>query len=531
MHYVIGSGPAGVACARALAASGRPVTILDAGHLLEAEREGARSRLAHRDHYDAIARERNFGPGAVLQKQGAVPRKLAFGSDYPYRKAPGAANVAQSTDLCVEGSYARGGLSNVWGGAILPYRQSDIADWPISAEDLHPFYNLVAKFLPVAAEPDDLEHLFPLATELSPPLRCGAQSERFRRALADNKARLNAAGVYFGASRLAVDAHGVRGQAPCIYCGQCLHGCPRELIYTSRHGLSDLCARGGVAYRSGVVVKSIEERADSSIIRAVAFDGTPCSFEAKRAFLAAGPLHSTEILLRSLGLYDHAVHLRDSQYFLFPLLQFTGAKDVSSERQHTLAQTFMEILDAGLGDKTVHLQIYAYNDHISRLLDEKLGRLRRYFPGGALLGRLLLVQGYLHSSLSATIATSLHACGKSDELRLNRVENPQTKPKIMRLLSKLAGLSWPMRAFPVAPLLRIAEAGRGFHFGGSFPMARDPGPGQTDLLGRPFGFRRLHVVDATVFPSIAATTITYTAMANAYRIGARAAFLDEGSLQ
>jgi choline dehydrogenase-like flavoprotein len=529
MHYVIGSGPSGVACARALADSGRPVTILDAGHVLEAERESARSQLARQDRYDAIAREKTLGPG-VVSEQGAVPRKLAFGSDYPYRKAPGAANVAQSAGLCVEGSYACGGLSNVWGGAILPYRQSDIADWPISAEELQPFYARVAKFLPVAAEPDDLEHLFPLPSDHSASLRCGAQSERFRRALDDNRARLNGAGVYFGASRLAVEAQGARGQAPCIYCGQCLHGCPRELIYTSRRGLSDLCSRGGVVYRSGVVVKSMEERVDGVIIHAIAFDGTPCRFEAKRVFLAAGPLHSTEILLRSLRLYDHTVYLRDSQYFLFPLLQFAGVKDIRAERQHTLAQTFMEVMDTGLGDKTIHLQIYGYNDHISRLLDEKLGRFRRFCPSDALLGRLLLVQGYLHSSLSARIATTLHSCGKSDELRLTRVENPQTKPKILRLLAKLARLSWPMRAFPVAPLLRIAEAGRGFHFGGSFPMAHAPGPGQTDLLGRPFGLQRLHVVDATIFPSIAATTITYTAMANAYRIGAGAALLDEGAL-
>jgi len=67
-------------------------------------------------------------------------------------------------------------------------------------------------------------------------------------------------------------------------------------------------------------------------------------------------------------------------------------------------------------------------------------------------------------------------------------------------------------------LSTLAEPGRGFHTGGAFPMRDNPGPLETDRLGRPAGLRRVHAVDATVFPSIAATTITLTAMANAHRI-------------
>tara|TARA_B100001013_G_scaffold181209_1_gene109024 strand:- start:234 stop:398 length:165 start_codon:yes stop_codon:yes gene_type:complete len=40
----------------------------------------------------------------------------------------------------------------------------------------------------------------------------------------------------------------------------------------------------------------------------------------------------------------------------------------------------------------------------------------------------------------------------------------------------------------------------------------------TDLLGRPKNFKRIHCIDASVLPSIPATTITLSVMANAYRI-------------
>jgi choline dehydrogenase-like flavoprotein len=70
----------------------------------------------------------------------------------------------------------------------------------------------------------------------------------------------------------------------------------------------------------------------------------------------------------------------------------------------------------------------------------------------------------------------------------------------------------------VQKMLLLAGPGRGFHCGGTFPMQSKPDRLQSDTLGRPAGFRRLHVVDATTFPSVPAAPITYTVMANAHRI-------------
>jgi choline dehydrogenase-like flavoprotein len=71
--------------------------------------------------------------------------------------------------------------------------------------------------------------------------------------------------------------------------------------------------------------------------------------------------------------------------------------------------------------------------------------------------------------------------------------------------------------------MEISDPGRGFHHGGSFPMSAKPGAFETDTLGRPFGWKNIHVVDATVLPSVPATTITYPVMANAHRIATLAA--------
>ena len=52
-------------------------------------------------------------------------------------------------------------------------------------------------------------------------------------------------------------------------------------------------------------------------------------------------------------------------------------------------------------------------------------------------------------------------------------------------------------------------------------MAHQPGEFQTDGMGQLRQLPTLHIVDASVLPDLPAQTITFTIMANAYRIGSK----------
>jgi choline dehydrogenase-like flavoprotein len=485
MDFVIGSGPAGIACASALLARGRAVTMLDAGLQLEPEREAVRNAMAPKPKAEWTAAERAL----VAPVSGAgVPEKLSYGSDYPYRGTPPGS---------LRGSYAQGGLSNVWGSAIMPWRAQDMPGWPVTAEELAPGYTAATRLLPVSARTDDLATEWPLFGTPGAMLPPGRQSERLLAALHAKRDELRQAGVQFGAARLAVDAN------PCILCGACLAGCPRELIHSARHSLPALQA-AGLEYVSGVRVRRLEETQAGVKITA---DGQ--AFEADRVFLAAGALNSTEIMLRSLGRAEAV--LKDSQYFVLPLLQAGAAKGVAESPLHTLAQLFIEIDDPAVSPFGVHLQIYGYSDVLAAAVHAKLPR----WAAARLLERMMVIQGYLHSAHSGRIAVRL----ETDRLSLRPERNPETAPHLRALGRKLRAMTGAMRAWPVMAMLQQTEPGRGFHTGGSFPMSATPAPGETDRLGRPPGTSRIHMVDAAVLPSIAATTITLTAMANAWRIG------------
>ena len=62
------------------------------------------------------------------------------------------------------------------------------------------------------------------------------------------------------------------------------------------------------------------------------------------------------------------------------------------------------------------------------------------------------------------------------------------------------------------------KPGGSTHFGGSFEMSKDPNKFQTDILGRPFGLKKVHIVDASILPTLPAATIVYNTVANCIRI-------------
>lgn len=509
--YVIGSGPAGIACAQGLLAAGKQVVILDSGLSLEPDRQASVGRLAALPMAKWASDDLSLIKGDVSAGSAGIPLKLAYGSDYPYR------HVSGSTSIELDGpetkpSYARGGLSTVWGSAVLPYRQADIHDWPISVEDLEAGYRAVLRWMPLSARQDDLSTMFPLYVDEPASLPMSNQASRLLTDLNRKKSALNAKGVFFGTARLAV-------KSDCVKCGMCMYGCPHGLIYSAEQTLSGLVAQKRLQYVSGITVQRVSEKGSKVVLEAVDGSGSCVSFEADRVFLGAGLLNTTTILLRSLEQYDTAVQIQDSQYFLLPLLRLAGTNGVVREPLHTLAQLFFEIFDESISPYTVHLQTYTYNDLYREPVLAKLGPLKSVFPMEPFLGRLLLFQGYLHSRHSAVIAASLERNGKGDVLKLHSSSNPETMRLVKRINAKLLKLMSETGLMPLRPMLQMGKPGRGFHSGGSFPMSNSPTTLQTDIWGRPQGYSRVHAIDSSVLPTIPATTITFTVMANAYRIG------------
>jgi choline dehydrogenase-like flavoprotein len=381
--------------------------------------------------------------------------------------------------------------------------------------------------LPFSARHDRLEEQFPLYHDDPGMLAGSSQAEALLRDLELSGSKLSGHGVRFGASRLAVQAEGAGGKPGCVQCGKCIYGCPYDFIYNSAQTLEKLRGNVAFSYRPGVVVEQLEEVSSQVEVRGRNLDGTGSfRMRADRVFVACGVLSTARIMLASLDAYEQPIHALDNCYFLLPFVRYRGMPEAIRERLHTLAQVFIEIVDPAVGPQRVHLQVYTYNELFQEEMARMMGPSRGALPliRRGVLGRLLLIQGYLHSDLSGRIRLVLRRAGPGEAagLELTGEPNPRTRPALAAVGRRLWAERGSLKGFPVSRMARVGLPGRGFHTGGTFPMRANPGPFEVDVLGRPHELTRVHVVDASVFPSLPATTITLSVMANAHRIGTAA---------
>ncbi len=515
---VVGSGPAGVACCAALAASGIRPLVVDGGNRLDDRRAGVVESLAavEPSEWDpeVIGELRRSFPVDV----DALPLKPVSGSLFPYAADVRTASV-RTHGVGAVPSLAIGGLSNAWGGAMLPWSEHEHKGWPIRARDLAPHYRAVLRFVPLAGEVDALAEHYPLHADRPGHLRPTRQIQALLDDVRGATSALGAAGVIAGRARLAVHTEGSHS---CRYAGACMLGCPYGSIWNAARTLQGLVASKQVEHRPGAIVESFAESPAHVSVTFANENGEVEELRAERLFVAAGPLATARLVLASTERDDKAVRLQDSAYFTLPLLRMRRPRRSPEPVGNVLAQLFLELSPPWSSEHRVHMQLYGYNDLMRRAVAARL----RLSEGAAarlaapVLGRLLYLQGYLHSGDSPALTATLVDEGGRRILAVEGEAPDRSRPRAA--VSCLLSLRRELGLLPLTSLLQAWPPGKGFHIGASLPMRSRPAGLETDLLGRPAGFRRIHVVDASVLPAIPAQTVTLPTMANAHRIASYA---------
>jgi choline dehydrogenase-like flavoprotein len=527
---VVGTGPAATAAIVALVNAGKQVTVLDAGTTLDPARQevvdrmgGVSPDLWNPNDLDKIT---NRTPGSAEP----IHSKTTFGSAYSFDQRDGALPMEWSNGAGFNYSLAKGGLSNVWGSSMLPYREKDLLNWPIRVNDLEPHYKAVMDFVPCTRSDDFIDSILPSHSNQQNRIRLSKQGSSLLDRLDSNSENLRKKGLFHGRARLAIKASDHHTEH-CQYCCLCLSGCPYRLIYSSAHTIDELLKKGSIDYHPHHFVERLETSQGLVTIQGRnLLDKSSFSFTAKRVFIGAGVAPTARIILHSLDCFDRPIPLKDSQYFIYPMLRLAKPVNVETERMHTTTQLFLEIDDPRISDHLVHLQVYGYSTFLHHELNRSFLKwpLRSRIFRKQFLGRLMIAQGFIHSCHSGEIQLTLKK--RSDgvvTLLANPKRDMHTFWTVLKTGLKLLSNTLATRTVPLLPGLQYPKPGSGYHSGGTFPMSNNPGPLESDILGSLPSLPGVHVVDASVFPSIAATTITMTAMANAHRIATTVAKLDQ----
>lgn len=401
----------------------------------------------------------------------------------------------------------------------MPFSDATFRTWPVTADEMAGHYRTVLGALPYAAEQDDLAADFPLLAPAQPlpPLaeRTVAVLDRYAR----HRGALARRGLVVGRARLAFDA------ADCVRCGLCMTGCPRLLIHSATRTFDALRRDGAVDYRPGLLVVRVREDGDEAVVTARELaTGRLREFRAGRVFLACGAVGTTRLVAGSLRLEETEIQLQESAQFLLPFLsRVPTAGDPRTTDAFTLNQFNLAVLFDEDAFDVAHLHFYPYNPAVLERLPAALRQRWSSVLTTHLLRRLSVAFGYLPSWRSPAIVARVGRASADElpELRLSgRRAGTWRNPMVRDLLGRLVRAAPQLDLWPILPALAFSAPAKSYHFGGSFPHV-DGEPRsqlQSDVLGRIGPWRRIHAVDGSVLPSIAATTFTLTVMANAHRI-------------
>lgn len=515
---IIGSGHTAIAVAKVLVQRGVRPVILDAGESLDPERQAVVTRMSGQRKTQWSADDL-----AVVTHNPTVSQKkvlrLAFGSEYPYAGSRENAPL----DVFEDGpspTMARGGYSTIWGAAMLPAASCDVRGWPFPASDLDPFYELVLRDTPFSARNDALTAEFPLYRDDPEPLAPSPIVESFLRTLDRSQFFRGRTDVSYGQARIAVRAKDGRDGPGCVYCGRCLSGCVYGSIYSAEQDLQKMMRAGEVDYRPGRTVIEFSERGGEVEILSDIGGGSE-RVVVNRLFVAAGALNSTRLVLQSKRLYDRPATMQTTQGFVVPMVNIRSAP-FEWPNTNTLSGAFFEFKHPAISDNWIHAQISPANELILAKLGYHANRRLSDNVKKFALRRLLIALCNFHSDVAGSYLLRLTPGNATMRSVLSVTTQPSVQfADVMKKGSRrLAGLLSRVGVLPVTPLMYGDPLKPiGWHFGGTLPMTRTPSDElHTDLLGRPKGWQRIHVVDSSVFPSVPATTVALLAMANASRI-------------
>jgi hypothetical protein len=512
LRIVVGSGPNAVAVAHALLVRGFEVTMLDVGRTVEPDIAEVVARMARQEPAEWRADDKAIVHRLGFGEEAAINPKRTFGSAFAYSLDPG---IDAPSGMRLYGSEAFGGLSNVWGCALLRARVSELSRWPAEvARDVLPAYADIEELVRRTSGPE-LFSPTPEGTHLkiSPGARTVMRRFRHRATEMDANNVYHPMDVY--PTPLAISA-------ACKACNACMYGCVYGYTYNSRQTIEGVFADNPrFRYVGGTSVQEFRETESGIEIQALN-QGTDRTeiFRAEQLFLAAGLMSTLRILWRSNSEVARTLEAQDSTTCIIP--GFLPSPSAGFDpHHHGQSHLSADLQLPPFEQKPAHFQLYFNNPAVPDGLESRFPLLKRA-PMHALVRLanryLVFGQGYLHSDFCHKLAMEY---GRDGRIKVSVKHNPDTARYLEVALTNFVR---DMRRLGIVFLKRFADVTPfgGSKTAGALPHADSASPTTSDSLGRPPGAKNVFVVDATVLGASLGRNLTMTTMANAYRIGQRA---------
>src|SRR4029077_18423519 len=290
---VVGSGAGGGMAAKVLTQGGLNVAMLEAGPQVHPEKDYKMFAwpydLPHRGVGVGGRQAEDFGEFLAPNGSWNIHGE-------PYTSAPGS-NFQWFRSRIV------GGRTNHWGRIALRFAPIDFrsytrdglgSDWPISYDDVAPYYDKVEEYIGVFGTKENVSSAPDGVFLLPPKPRC---TELIVKKACD---KLN---IICIPSRLAILTKSVNGRLPCHYCGQCGRGCITASNFSSSQVLlPPALATGKLTLITGAMVREVLVGPEGKAQGVSYIDKATRSekrINARAVVLAASACESARLLLNS----------------------------------------------------------------------------------------------------------------------------------------------------------------------------------------------------------------------------------------
>jgi choline dehydrogenase-like flavoprotein len=287
---IVGSGAGGGMAAYALTKAGADVIVLEAGEPWDNAKDSAMMTWPYESpRRGKSTKERPFGEFDACIGGWEIPGE-------PYTRALG-------TEFSWWRARMVGGRTNHWGRISLRFGPYDFKrksrdglgdDWPISYEDVAPYYDQVDRLVGIFGSKENLPNEPNGVFQPPPKPRC---YELLVKQAAD---KLNVTCI---PARLSILTRPLNGRAACHYCGQCNRGCAVNANFSSTNVLvAPALATGKLTLLTNAMAREVtvdKTGRASGVAYVDKKTGTDRHVRAKVVVLAASALESVRLLLNS----------------------------------------------------------------------------------------------------------------------------------------------------------------------------------------------------------------------------------------
>ncbi len=527
-YVIVGSGASGTAAALALVERGIRPLMLDAG---VASREGTPAMQENlydyrrrADTFDFFIGSDYLGLSDVLHGVTGVAKLNAPHAAYVTHRAAELGPI-EAVDFDPIQSFAFGGLANAWGAGLYRFSPEDLADFPIGASELDPFFDRLTDEIGISGAEDDLGPFFGSAAGLLPPLQLSYNAGRLFAAYGRRRESFLRRGIRIGRPRIGA-LSAPKGDRPACDYSNTEFWQDAPYMYTPAITLERLIGAGQVEYRSGLLVRSWREDAEGVCVLCDEIDtGAPIEVHCRTLLLAAGAINTSKIVLATHGDYVTELPMLENPAAQIPFVLPASIGRRLDTHAFGLVQLNLVYQSAALGG-TLQGSIMELT---APLRAEFFGRFPMSVRANLQLTRdllpaMLLMQLFFPGGQQPPARLSLREDGA---VRLRGQANQVNARALSGLLGALRGIGlWTLPS-----LIFFPETGHAIHYAGTLPMRREPGRYECDRSGLLHGTRSIYIADSASLSSLPAKNMSLGMMANAMRIAASACGAREASGQ